>query len=497
MGNNSIEHMNSHKTCNLAVYNTLSRKIEKFIPSNNNFIGIYNCGPTLHEFHTHIGNLRSYVFADFVKRYLKYLGFEVKHVIKITDVDDHILKECLESGGVLDSYTGKRLDDFSWQLKEINILNPVILPRVTNYIKEINEANEILAGKNLTYLSNGSLYFKVSQLEDYGVLVNRDKKESLKKNAQKRLKDFVLDDKDSEYDFCLWKAYRPDLDGNVFWESKYGKGRPGWHLECAVISQKNLGENFDIHVGGISHIFPHHTNEIAIAEAISGKKFVNYWLHHDYLVVNGEKMSKEGGTFYMLPDIVSRGYHPLILRYVLLKTHYRQKLNFTWSSMDEAKLLLVKIVTFLNSLDFVADIKNNNFDADAAINEAEIDFLAALDNDFNFSDAMKALIGFEKKINRDIDQLNLWQAKKIKDFILKIDEILGCVKPLYEKYRIELIAICEQKDIKSLYNERIAARREKDFTLADSTRKKIESVGLIVKDCQHSSLFILELKKFL
>lgn len=488
--------MNISRECNLFVHNTLSREIEKFVPSNANFIGIYNCGPTLHEFHTQIGNLRSYVFADFIKRYFKYCGFNVKHVIKITDVDDHILGECLRLKCDMRKHVNERMADFKTQLKELNMLGPISLPRVTDYIKEISDANELLTQKKLTYVSKGSLYFRVSEIKNYGILVNNDKRDSLRKNAQKRLKDFVFDDKDNEYDFCLWKAYRPNLDGEVFWESGCGKGRPGWHSECAVISQKYLGETFDIHIGGISHIFPHHTNEIAIAEAVSGKKFVNYWLHHDYLVVDGEKMSKEDGTFYMLSDVIARGYHPLVLRYVLLKTHYRQKLNFTWATMDESALLLGKIVVFLNSLDFIVDNQPNKFNLETIIKEARINFISALENDFNFSDAMKALAFFMKAINKEITSFNRQQSERVKEFMLEIDSILGCIEPLYEKYKCELKMICSKGDAERLYNERLIARQKRDYVLADRLRKKIEGLGLIIKDYQGTALFVYELKNF-
>lgn len=488
--------MDISRKCNLFVHNTLSREIEKFVPLNANFIGIYNCGPTLHEFHTHIGNLRSYAFADFIKRYFKYCSFNVKHVIKITDVDDHLLAECLRLRCGIKEYANERIVDFKTQLKELNMLEPILLPRVTDYIREIIDVNELLTRKKLTYVSNGSLYFRVSEIKNYGILVNNDKRDSLRKNAQKRLKDFVFNDKDNEYDFCLWKAYKPDLDGEVFWESECGKGRPGWHSECAVIAQKNLGETFDIHIGGISHIFPHHTNEIAIAEAVSGKKFVNYWLHHDYLVVDGEKMSKEDGTFYMLSDVKARGYHPLVLRYVLLKTHYRQKLNFTWAAMDESALLLSKIVVFLNSLDFIVNNNPNELNIEIIIKEARLNFIGALENDFNFSDAMKALAFFMRAINKEITSLNRQQSERIKGFILEIDLILGCIKPLYEKYKHELKILCSKGNVGRLYSERLIARQKEDYVLADKLRKKIEDLGLIIKDYQGTALFIYELKKF-
>lgn len=480
----------------LKVYNTLTRRIEEFKPiKDKSFIGIYNCGPTLHKFHTQIGNLRSYVFADFVKRYFLYKGYKVKHVIKITDIDDHILEESQKVGLNLGDYTKEYFEDYVSQINKMNILEPVLLPRVTDHISEIIDSIKKLSKKKLTYISNGSVYFRVNGISDYGKLVNLDKRKSLMKNAQMRVKDFVWADKENVNDFCLWKAYRPE-DEAVFWDSEFGKGRPGWHIECAVISQKYLGENFDIHIGGISHIFPHHTNEIAIAESISKKKFVNYWLHHDYLVVNEEKMSKEKGTFYTLKDIILKGYNPLVLRYVLIKTHYRQKLNFTFGAMDLAKELLLKIITFLNSLDFVKAEKDNDFDIDALIVETEKSFIDSLENDFNISEAMKSLIEFIKSINRNFNQLNLDQANKIKDFVFKIDAILGCIKPLYADYKAEMKIISEKNKLNALFEKRIFAKKEKNWELSDKLKKQIENCGLVVKDQDNSNQFHYELRNF-
>ena len=481
---------------NLKVYNTLTRKIEKFRPINNKFIGIYNCGPSLKKLHTHIGNLRSYVLTDLIKRYFLYKGYKVKSVIKVTDVEDHCLKECMELGISLKEYTQGLFKDFKSQLKTMNILEPVLLPRVTDNIPEILNAIKKLSKKGLTYVSNGSVYLKVNKLKNYGKLVNPDKRMSLKKNAQRRIKDFVMDEKEDMYDFCLWKAYKPETDGNVFWQSEYGKGRPGWHIECSVISQKYLGKTFDIHSAGISHIFPHHENEMAIAEAITNKKFVNYWLHHDFVFVDGQKMSKKRGNFYMLNDIIKNNYHPLVLRYVLLRTHFRSKLDFSWNSMQDARELLLKIVIFLNSLEYIKDKTPNDLDINKRIAEAEKNFIDSIENNFNMSESMKSLVYFIKSVNRDFEKLNINQAKKVKEFILKIDIILGCIKPLYEDYKKEMKNILKKIESKNLFKKRILAKTEKNWKLSDDLKKQIEDYGLVVKDYGGSSQFYCELKSF-
>jgi cysteinyl-tRNA synthetase len=483
------------KINDLSVYNTLGKRLERFIPANDDFIGIYNCGPTLHKDHTQIGNLRSYVFADFVKRYFLYRGFAVRHVIKITDVDDHTLCECREKKLSLDEYTKPQLDDFLSQLEQMNIRDFVILPRVTGNIPEIVDAIKKLTAAGLTYSANGSTYFKVGGVENYGKLANLDKQASFKRNAQKRLKDFVSDDKEDINDFCLWKAFRPEFDGDVFWDSEFGKGRPGWHIECAVISQKYLGENFDIHVGGISHIFPHHTNEIAIAESLSGKKFVNYWLHHDYVVVDGEKMSKEKGTYLTLNDIVLKNYSPLVLRLVLLRTHYRHKLNFTWNSMDDGKRILTKLVKFLNSLRFVKRDDDNTLQVDSILSEAKKDFFRSMNSDFNISNVLRSLSDLVKSMSADVDIINRQQAERIRDFIFEVDSVLGCIKPLYDSYEKEVDLII-RNGLSEVLNKRSAARKEKKYSLADDLKKQIEDAGLIVKDQDGSHYFFCELKEY-
>lgn len=481
---------------NLKVFNTLTRKIEKFTPVNKDFISIYNCGPSLHRRHTHIGNLRSYTFADFIKRYFVYKGYNVKHVIKITDVEDSSIKECKDDKKEFQEYTVGLFKDFQSQLKLMNILEPVLLPRLTDNIPDILDAIKKLSTKGLTYVSNGSVYFKVSKLKNYGQLVNPDKKLSLLKNAQKRMKDFIMDEKENIHDFCLWKAYNPNLDGKIFWESKYGPGRPGWHIGCAVISQKYLGTTLDIHEGGISHIFPHHENEIAIAEALSGKKFVNYWLHHDFLFVGGEKMSKKENAHYELQEIIDKNYNPLILRYVLLRTHYRQKLGFTWGAMEEAKDFLVKTTLFLNSMDFITNILKNDIKVNKLIKECESEVLKAIEDDFNVSDALRALVAFTKNINQNINQLNQEQGKSIKKFILELDLLFGYISPFYNIYHKKLEEIITRNNLKKLISQRLIARENKDYNTSDKIKREIEKFGITLKDITGSSEFICELSNY-
>ncbi len=263
----------SIKKVEINLYNTLTHGLEKFKSVADEKITMYSCGPTLHKLHTQIGNLRSYVFSDMLKRYFLYLGYEVEHVIKITDVDDHIVAECNSSGRDLTEYTTENYNDFLKQLKKINLLKPSYLPRVTENIDSLVKAIQELDGKGFVYYSKGSAYFKIDKVEKYGELVNIEKQKSLKKNAQGRLRSFIEEAKQNNNDFCLWKAWTKK-DGEIFWETAIGKGRPGWHLECSVLALKLLGDTVDVHIGGISHIFPHHTNEIAISESLTDKNLL-------------------------------------------------------------------------------------------------------------------------------------------------------------------------------------------------------------------------------
>jgi len=473
----------------LKLYNTLSKKIEEFIPVTPGKVTIYNCGPSVYKVHTKIGNLRSYTFSDLVVRYFIFLGFKVKHVIKITDVEDHIIAETIEQKIPIKEYTEANLKDFVKQIDTLYLIQPDFLPKVTEHIDDIVEDINKLKKLGYTYESNGSTYFSINKVKNYGCLVNLEKQEALKKNAQGRMEDFVMDEKENTNDFCLWKAWTEE-EGDVFWDTDLGKGRPGWHVECSVLARRYLGDTVDIHIGGISHIFPHHTNEIAISEAITHKQFVNYWLHHDYLIVDGKGMSKEEGTVYTLNDVLSKGYHPSVFRYVLLKTHYRQALNFTWGSMEEAKVALEKIIRFMLWLESINYEKENNYEIRLDIDTFKNGFMKGMNNDLNMSEAIGSLFDFINNVNKQKDIINKKQAKEAFDFVKTIDSVLGFIEPLYKDYLQKLDRQIEKNNLTTVISQRTIARKNKDYDLADKLSKQITAAGIKITDGKDGSSYL-------
>lgn len=308
----------------LKLYNTLTRKKDVFKPLKKNKVGMYVCGPTIYNY-VHIGNLRAYVFADILRRFLKESNYKIKEVMNLTDVDDKTIKQSQKDGKNLREFTEKYEKTFLEDIKKMNIEKPEILPRATNNIKQMVSLIKKLLEKGIAYKAKDGIYFSIQKFKDYGKL-SKIKTKNLKEGASNRvLKDEY--NKDNANDFVLWKFY-DKKDENVFWNTKLGKGRPGWHIECSVMSMRYLGKSFDIHLGGVDLIFPHHENEIAQSEAATGKKFVNYWMHNEWILVNGQKMSKSLNNFYKLSDITKEGYSPFDLRYLYLLTHYRKPLNF-------------------------------------------------------------------------------------------------------------------------------------------------------------------------
>jgi cysteinyl-tRNA synthetase len=481
--------MNRDSNNGLKVFNTLTKEIEPFTSIAENIVTMYNCGPTLHSIHTQIGNLRSYTFSDLVKRYLIYLGYYVKHVIKITDVDDHTIAESQKQGIRLRDYTDPLYEDFIKQLQKLNIILPTVLPRVTDNIQDITEDIQKLTNKGYTYVSNGSTYFRVNKVENYGVLANLEKQKALLLNAQKRMEDFLSDEKENINDFCLWKNWTPD-EGNIFWNTDFGKGRPGWHVECSVMSRKYLGETVDIHIGGVSHIFPHHTNEIAISEAITKKPFVNYWLHHDYLIVDGESMSKFKGTFYVLSDILNRGYHPMILRYMLIKSHYRQKLDFTWNGMEQINATMLKIVNCMSILESIETSSSEIIDMHSQISTSKTAFQEGMNKDFNVSEALTALFEFISFINKNKEHITKNQAQLALKFIFDVDRVLGFITPYYTDYKKKLNAIINTYNLKELIEKRIVARKTKNYALSDELTKSLFDKGIKFTDLKSGTCCI-------
>lgn len=457
----------------LFFYNTINRQQEEFIPIHKNYVGLYTCGPTVYDY-AHIGNLRAYVFEDLLRKTLKYLGYNVKQIMNLTDVDDKTIKNSRNSGKSLEEYTQTYKKAFFEDIDSLNIERAEVYPAATEHIDEMIEIIESLLNKGYAYKSeDGSIYFSINKFKNYGKLSKIDF-QNQKPGAR------VLHDeyeKDSVADFALWKAWNQE-DGEVYWDSPWGKGRPGWHIECSAMSMKYLGKRLDIHTGGIDNMFPHHEDEIAQSEALNDEKFVNYWLHCEHLIVNGEKMSKSKGNFYTLRDLLNKGYSSSEIRYVLISTHYRKKLNLTFEGLQSSAETLYnfnKFITRLNEVNNEAEI--DQAEISKVVDKYKEDFKLALCDDLNISGALAAVFSLQRETNKLFaeNMINKESANLILDTFKEFNTVLGIFefKNLKEGIPEEIIKMAE---------ERQTARKEKNFTKADSLRDKIKEAGWQVED---------------
>lgn len=457
----------------LELYNTLTRKQEAFRPLKGRKVGLYSCGPTAYNY-PHIGNYRAYVFVDLLKRYLLYKGYKVKHIMNITDVDDKTIRNSQKEGIGLKEFTARYERAFFEDLKSLNILPADCYPKATEYAREMVAIIKALMKKGLAYKGeDGSIYYNIRKFRDYGKFANIDIAKLRAGSSGRVKKDEYA--KDDVKDFALWKAY-DKADGDVFWETELCKGRPGWHIECSAMSIKNLGKTFDIHCGGIDLIFPHHQNEIAQSEGWTGKKFVNYWLHNEWLLVNGQKMSKSLGNFYTLRDVLQKGYSPAAVRYLLLSTRYRQQLNFTFEGIDAAKASIDRLNELIRKLQDVKGGSRGSVLIKKEIAATAEAFEKAMDDDLNISEALAAVFEFVKNINQHIDNgsMDKKSAAAALDFLEKVDSVLGAMSfGRGEKLPAEII---------KLINERELLRKGKKFAEADKIRAKLQEKGIRIDD---------------
>ncbi len=432
----------------LKLYNTLSRKKETFKPIKHDEVKFYSCGPTVYNY-AHIGNLRTYLLNDLIKRSLNFLGYDVRHVMNLTDVDDKTIKGSIKEGLSLMEFTRKYESIFLTDLSKLNIIRPGHILRATESIPEMVALIKTLMEKGYAYKTDDGIYFSISKFKGYGKLANLDQS----KTTKERIKSDEYD-KENARDFALWKFYTPD-DGNVFWETELGKGRPGWHIECSAMSMKILGESMDIHSGAIDLIFPHHTNEIAQSEAATGKKFVKYWVHGGFLNMKEGKMSKSLGNIYTLNALEEKGFSPLEYRYMILGTHYRAPLLFALENLEAAKNAYQRLKNI------TAELKD-----DGKINEKYLDdFKKAVEDDLDMPAALQVLWKFIR------DEKAEGKLATIK----KMDEVFGL--KLLEKEKVEY-----SSEVKKLADERVNAKKVKDWKKADELREKIKVLGFIVND---------------
>ena len=435
-------------------------------------VKLYTCGPTVYNY-AHIGNFRAYMFEDLLKRALLYCGFKVYHVMNLTDVDDKTIRDSRRSNLALDTFTRKYKDAFFEDSTTLQLAPADVYPAATEHIPDMIALVKRLLDKEIAYLADdGSVYFSIARFPRYGRLA-RIKPEELRPGARVKHDEYA---KESVADFALWKSYDAD-DGDVWWDSPWGRGRPGWHIECSAMSSRYLGMTFDIHCGGIDNLFPHHEDEIAQSEAANDCKFVNYWLHCAHLVVDGQKMAKSLDNFYSLRDLLGRGYSGRELRWVLLGTHYRQSLNFSFRACDDARASLQRLADFRSRLDEAClEAEAGTDEVDARLAEAEASFRGGLEDDLNISTSLGALFGLVRDVNKMLDahKLGGTGAQRVKEQLKRFDAVLGVLDADDQgAVPAEVVALAE---------ERQDAREAKDFARADALRGTLKARGWLVEN---------------
>lgn len=452
----------------LQFYNTLTRQKEEFKPIKPGKVAMYTCGPTVYNY-AHIGNFRAYIFEDLLRRYLKYRGYDVTQAMNLTDVEDKLIRDSRQAGLSLDDFTAVYKQAFFEDLHTLNIEPAEVYPAATAHIPEMVALIQRLLERGFAYKVDGSIYYRIDRFPDYGRLSHLEA-EDLQTGASGRV-DSDEYAKDDVRDFALWKAWTPD-DGEVYWDTELGRGRPGWHIECSAMSMKYLGDHFDIHTGGEDNIFPHHDNEIAQSEGATGKPFVNYWLHCRHLLVDNQKMSKSLGNFYTLRDLLDKGFKPRGLRYALLATHYRQPMNFSLEGLRAAENAVQRLQDFMYNL---STATGSGFDVQAVLLRTQQRFTDALDDDLNISGALGAIFEMVRDVNRTIseDQLSASDAQQVNSLMQRFDTVLGL---------LEADETFNDQQLEALLHERQVARQQRDFARADALRDQIREHGYTIED---------------
>ncbi len=453
----------------LRLKNTLTRTQEEFKPLNDGIVRMYACGPTVYDY-GHIGNFRTFVAVDLLRRYLKYLGYSVVHVMNITDIEDKIIREMQAQGKSLSDFTEFYTARFLEDLDLLNIEKPEILPRATDHIDEMIDLMKRLADGGHTYTSDASLYFSIGSFPGYGKLSGL----KVEGNVAGARVDVDEYDKADARDFVLWKA--PKTPDEPRWETPFGEGRPGWHLECSAMSMKYLGESFDIHCGGVDLIFPHHENEIAQSEAATGRPFVRYWFHAEFLQVEGEKMAKSKGNFFTIRDLLGRGYSQMAIRYLLLSVPYRTQLNFTLEGLRAAESSLGRLRNFRRRVNEFAGEAISHARVQEIVARAREGFEAAMDDDLNTSLALASVMNLVRDINIALDaaEFGMDDRQQVLGLLESIDSVLG-VLGVEEAEMLE-------PEIEAKIEDRNAARRARNFALADQIRDELAAREIILED---------------
>ncbi|HWQ55271.1 MAG TPA: cysteine--tRNA ligase [Bryobacteraceae bacterium] len=454
----------------LRFYNTLTQQVEPFAPARDNTVRMYTCGPTVYDF-AHIGNFRTFVFIDVLRRWLRATGLGIDHVMNITDVDDRIIQNAVAQHKPIDQYTATYTQAFLDDCATLRLERPEKLVRATAHIEQMVDAIRKLGESGHTYTSDGSVYFRIGSFPGYGKLSHTDFGGMM---AGARV-DTDKYEKDDARDFALWKAPK---EGEPFWNADIGPGRPGWHIECSVMAIQYLGETLDLHAGGVDLIFPHHENEIAQSESLTGKPFARFWLHSEFLLVEGQKMSKSLGNFFTLRDVVARGYAPEAIRYLLASVPYRKALNFTFDGLKSAAVSIERLRNFKLRLETEKFAAGLNERLAARTSEAEAQFTEAMNNDLNTAEALGAVFEFVREANiaMDAGEFLSGNAAPAVSLLARFDSVFDALQPT------ATAGFLPDAEVEALIAERADAKKRRDFARADQVRAQLLEQGIVLED---------------
>jgi cysteinyl-tRNA synthetase len=458
----------------LRFYNTLTQQAEPFVPLHGNVVRMYTCGPTVYNY-VHIGNLRTFTFQDILRRWLRARGYQMDHVMNITDVEDKIIRDASAENKSIAEYTEKYTQAFLEDSAALRLERPERLVKATEHITEMVRVIQGLADGGYTYQSDGSVYYRISKFPDYGKLSHNDFS-GIRAGARVDVDEY---DKDNARDFVLWKAPK---EGEPFWDSPFGPGRPGWHIECSAMAMKYLGETLDIHAGGVDLIFPHHENEIAQSEALTSKPFARFWMHSEFLNVEAHKMSKSAGNFYTLRDLLGLGYTPESVRYLLASVPYRKKLNFTFDGVKAAATAIDRLRNFklrLDSETFPDGVNQSILDRTEA---AGLRFAESLDDDLNTAEALAALFEYVRDTNTSMDagEFPAANVPRAMELLNQFDAIFDVLRP--SGTGATAGAGMNDAEVEALISERAQAKKNRDFARSDQIRQQLLDAGTILED---------------
>src|SRR5829696_6617019 len=461
--------MNSRKP--LRFFNTLSRQIEEFHTLEAGHVRMYICGPTVWNF-AHIGNFRTFVFGDVLRRYLKFKGFEVTHVFNLTDIDDRIINEAAKRNISIDDFTAPYITAFWEDFDALGMERPEVTPRATHHIPEMIDIIAKLLENGRAYESDGSIYYRIAAFPDYGKLSRISFSGNIAGGSDRVDTDKY--DKEDARDFALWKLVGEDEQPG--WDAPFGRGRPGWHIECSAMAMKYLGETFDLHAGGMDLQFPHHENEIAQSEGATGKQFAKYWVHSEFLKIDDVTMSKSKGNFFTFRDLRDQGYSPLAIRYVLLSVPYRKQLNFTFEGLQGAESTVERLRNFRSIIRDAKTADGSSAEVAAKVSTSLADFEAAMDDDFNTAAALAAIHDLVREINIVLAGEGLLSNDReaVLDGIAKFDSVLGIFG--------EADTGSLDAEIEVLVEEREEARRQRNFARSDEIRDMLAEKGIVLED---------------